>query len=82
MIECELLLKSEAHVQALGHSAFHAGIEIAEVDYEKFDGSGYPSGLKCQDSPLPARIIAEACIAEHAGKIRQAQARVGLIGLL
>jgi response regulator RpfG family c-di-GMP phosphodiesterase len=56
----EVLRKSEAQVQALGHSVFQVGIEIAECHHEKFDGSGYPSGLKGQGIPLSARIIAAA----------------------
>lgn len=56
----EVLRKSEAQVQALGHSVFQVGIEIAECHHEKFDGSGYPAGLKGQDIPLSARIIAAA----------------------
>jgi putative two-component system response regulator len=31
---------------------------IARWHHEKFDGSGYPSGLSGQKSPLPARIVA------------------------
>ncbi len=56
----EVLRKSEAQVQALGHTVFQVGIEIAECHHEKFDGSGYPAGLKGQDIPLSARIIAAA----------------------
>jgi len=32
--------------------------EIAMTHHEKFDGSGYPHGLKGQDIPLTARIVA------------------------
>jgi len=32
--------------------------EIAMTHHEKFDGSGYPMGLKGQDIPLTARIVA------------------------
>ncbi|MFM9914061.1 MAG: HD domain-containing phosphohydrolase [Methylophilaceae bacterium] len=56
----EVLRKSEAQVQALGHTVFQVGIEIAECHHEKFDGSGYPAGLKGQEIPLSARIIAAA----------------------
>jgi putative two-component system response regulator len=34
--------------------------EIAESHHEKIDGTGYPHGLKGEDSPLCGRIIAVA----------------------
>lgn len=34
--------------------------EIAEGHHEKWDGSGYPKGLKGDDIPLPARLMALA----------------------
>lgn len=56
----EVLRRSEAQLQALGHSMFRVGIEIAEGHHERFDGSGYPAGAKGQDIPLSARIVAVA----------------------
>lgn len=56
----QVLRRSEEQMQALGHSIFRTGIEIAEGHHEKFDGSGYPAGLKGDDIPLAARIIAVA----------------------
>lgn len=56
----QVLRRSEAQMQAHGHSVFTVGIEIAECHHEKFDGSGYPKGLAGQEIPLSARIVAAA----------------------
>jgi HD-GYP domain-containing protein (c-di-GMP phosphodiesterase class II) len=56
----QVLRRSEEQMNALGHSIFQTGIEIAEGHHEKFDGSGYPAGLKGEAIPLAARIIAVA----------------------
>jgi putative two-component system response regulator len=37
-----------------------AGAEIARGHHEKFDGSGYPAGLKGHDIPIFSRIVAVA----------------------
>ncbi len=56
----QVLRRSEAQMNAHGHSVFTVGIEIAECHHEKFDGSGYPNGLVGQAIPLSARIVAAA----------------------
>lgn len=56
----EVLRRCEQQMNAVGHSVFQVGIEIAECHHEKFDGSGYPSGLNGVDIPLSARIVAVA----------------------
>jgi putative two-component system response regulator len=43
-----------------GNSFIRTGIEIAECHHEKWDGSGYPSGLAGDAIPLAARIVALA----------------------
>ena len=56
----QVLRRSEEQMNALGHSIFQIGIEIAEGHHEQFDGSGYPAGLAGEAIPLAARIIAVA----------------------
>lgn len=41
-------------------SVLQAGAEIALGHHEKYDGSGYPSGLKGEDIPIFCRIVAVA----------------------
>ncbi|MBK7002320.1 MAG: DUF3369 domain-containing protein [Rhodoferax sp.] len=43
-----------------GMSSLGIGAQIAGGHHEKFDGSGYPRGLKGYDIPLAARIVAVA----------------------
>ncbi|MCL6270639.1 two-component system response regulator [Sansalvadorimonas sp. 2012CJ34-2] len=38
----------------------HMAYEIAKTHHEKWDGSGYPGGLKGEDIPLSSRIVAVA----------------------
>lgn len=56
----EVLRRCESQVNGLGYSIFQVAIEIAECHHEKFDGSGYPSGLQGEAIPLSARIVAVA----------------------
>jgi putative two-component system response regulator len=43
-----------------GNSFIEMGIDIAQSHHEKFDGSGYPCGLKGAAIPLSASIVAVA----------------------
>ncbi len=56
----EVLRKADEHLQQKGKSLFFIGIQIAESHHEKWDGSGYPYGLKGDQIPLSARIVAVA----------------------
>jgi response regulator RpfG family c-di-GMP phosphodiesterase len=43
-----------------GQKLLEMGMEIAQCHHERFDGRGYPAGLKGEEIPLPARILALA----------------------
>ena len=49
------------HILKSSHSKYISlGAEIALSHHERYDGSGYPNGLKDKASPLDARIVAVA----------------------
>jgi putative two-component system response regulator len=52
-IGCELLQGSSSRV-------LQAGAAIAKGHHEKFDGTGYPDGIKGTDIPIFSRIVAVA----------------------
>ncbi|OHB49613.1 MAG: hypothetical protein A2Y10_15595 [Planctomycetes bacterium GWF2_41_51] len=45
---------------SIGESFLEMASDIAKYHHERFDGGGYPEGLKQQEIPLPARIVALA----------------------
>ncbi len=53
----EVLKLAEDNVAKNGRSIFGEGVAIASGHHEKWDGSGYPNGLKGEDIPLSARIV-------------------------
>ncbi len=60
LIGAEVLRRCEQQMTAVGYSMFQIGIEIAEAHHERYDGNGYPYGLRGEAIPLSARIVAVA----------------------
>ena len=64
VIKCHTLFGGDAitaiQAQIEGRSFLNIGREIAYSHHEKWDGSGYPRGLRGQEIPLAARIVAVA----------------------
>ncbi len=64
MIKCHTRFGGDAlaaiEAQIEGRSFLKLGKEIAYHHHEKWDGSGYPGGLKGREIPLAARIVAVA----------------------
>jgi putative two-component system response regulator len=48
------------HILLKGSTFLHCAREIAYTHQEKWDGSGYPQGLKGDEIPLPGRLMALA----------------------
>jgi PAS domain S-box-containing protein len=64
IIKCHTVFGGDAitaiQSQIEGRSFLNIGREIAYNHHEKWDGSGYPRGLRGADIPLAARIVAVA----------------------
>ncbi len=58
IIGAETIAQAERKVS--GRSYLNMGKEIALYHHERWDGSGYPKGLKADKIPLSARIVAVA----------------------
>lgn len=55
-----VLKAAEDNMAKSGRSLFNMGIEIAGSHHERWDGTGYPKGLKGEEIHLSARIVAVA----------------------
>jgi len=55
-----ILKEAESFMAKNGQRYFRMAIDIAESHHEKWDGTGYPNGLKEEEIPLSARIVAIA----------------------
>ena len=51
---------AQAEASVGGNSFLKCAREIAHYHHEHWDGSGYPTGIKGEDIPLPARLMAVA----------------------
>jgi len=59
-----------AQMQYPRNAFLNMGIDIAHSHHEKWDGSGYPDGLTCENIPLSARIMAVADVYDALRSIR------------
>ncbi|MCH3918342.1 MAG: HD domain-containing protein [Spirochaetia bacterium] len=50
--------------------AFHAALDIILYHHERYDGKGYPFGLKGQEIPLPGRMMAVVDVYDALTSIR------------
>ena len=60
----------EAAGQSESGSFLNMAVAVARHHHERFDGTGYPDGLKGQDIPLPARIVALADVFDALTSVR------------
>ena len=60
LIGAQALREAEAEASRLHYSLFQRAIDIAAYHHERYDGTGYPLGLKGDEIPLCARIVALA----------------------
>jgi putative two-component system response regulator len=68
IIGAEALEQTARHTGSGGFLSMAA--QIARYHHERFDGTGYPYGLKGADIPLPARIVAIADVYDALTTVR------------
>jgi len=54
----DVILKAEREVGASGDAILAMAKDIVYTHHEKWDGSGYPQGLRGTEIPIPGRVIA------------------------
>src|SRR5690606_33804979 len=74
MMKHHTVIGAEALEEVARHSEsghfLKMAVEIARSHHERFDGTGYPDGLKGHDIPLAARITAVADVFDALTSIR------------
>jgi response regulator RpfG family c-di-GMP phosphodiesterase len=58
LIGANILKNLHERIRGYGIEYFHIAMNIAKFHHEKFDGSGYPFGLKGDQIPIEAQITA------------------------
>lgn len=59
-IGANILAKLKENLQVFGKDFYQMAIDVTRHHHEKWDGTGYPYGLKGEEIPLAARIVAIA----------------------
>jgi len=57
-------------LSGMGHPFFDRAASVALYHHERWDGSGYPDGLRGEQCPLDARIVAVADVYDALGQTR------------
>lgn len=65
------VLKKTEYLLTSEKETLRVAIEICGSHHEKYDGSGYPQGLKGQEIPISARIIALADVYDAVTSVRE-----------